>query len=313
MRFMTVRLSLIVVTLLMVSIAIFVITEILPGDVATKMLGQFATEQNVKNLREELGLDRSAPARYLSWIKGVVQGDFGDSLVQRRAISEIVTHRLWPSLILAGAAFLIAMPLAVLIGIWAGVRPDSKGDRVVSALGMVGISLPEFVTGLLLMIIFSSTLHWLPSTSSIARGDHALSDPKILVLPVLTLTAVLFAYVMRMTRANVIEVMESPYVRTAILKGLPMRRVLIRHVVPNAMLPTISVVAANAGWLLGGLIIVENVFAYPGLGQLLLSSILTRDTPLLQAVTLIIAGAYTVANLIADLSYGFLDPRIRVG
>ena len=310
---MTVRLSLIVVTLLMVSIAIFVITEILPGDVATKMLGQFATEQNVKNLREELGLDRSAPARYLSWIKGVVQGDFGDSLVQRRAISEIVTHRLWPSLILAGAAFLIAMPLAVLIGIWAGVRPDSKGDRVVSALGMVGISLPEFVTGLLLMIIFSSTLHWLPSTSSIARGDHALSDPKILVLPVLTLTAVLFAYVMRMTRANVIEVMESPYVRTAILKGLPMRRVLIRHVVPNAMLPTISVVAANAGWLLGGLIIVENVFAYPGLGQLLLSSILTRDTPLLQAVTLIIAGAYTVANLIADLSYGFLDPRIRVG
>ena len=313
LRFFTVRLSLIVGTLLMVSIAIFIITEILPGDVATKMLGQFATEQNVKNLREELGLDKPAPQRYGIWIWGVVRGDFGQSLVQRRDISAIVEHRLWPSLILATAAFLVAVPSAILVGIWAGVRPDSLGDRIVSTLGMVGISLPEFVTGLLLMIIFSSTLHWLPSTSSIARGDHALSDPKILVLPVLTLTAVLFAYVMRMTRANVIEVMESPYVRTAILKGLPMRRVLIRHVVPNAMLPTISVVAANAGWLLGGLIIVENVFAYPGLGQLLLSSILTRDTPLLQAVTLIIAGAYTVANLIADLSYGFLDPRIRVG
>ena len=311
-RFLTVRVALIIATLLMVSIAIFVITEILPGDVATKMLGQFATEQNVKNLREELGLDRSAPERYGSWIWGVVRGDFGDSLVQRRAISEIVTHRLWPSVYLAVFAFLIAIPMAVLVGIWAGVRPDSKGDRVISAVGMVGISLPEFVTGLLLMIIFSSTFHLLPSTSSIPRGETPLTNPQILVLPTLTLIAVLFAYVMRMTRASVIEVMESPYVRSAILKGLPMRRVLFRHVVPNAMLPTISVIAANTGYMLGGLIIVENVFAYPGLGQLLLSSILTRDTPLLQATTMVIAATYAISNLLADISYGFLDPRIRV-
>jgi peptide/nickel transport system permease protein len=311
-RFLMVRAALIVATLLMVSLAIFVITEILPGDVATKILGQFATEQNVKNLREELGLDRPAPERYGSWVWGVVRGDFGDSLVQRRAISEIVLHRLWPSVYLAIFAFLIAVPSAILVGIWAGVRPNSKGDRIVSAVGMVGISLPEFVTGLLLMIIFSSTFHLLPSTSSIPRGETPLTNPQILVLPTLTLTAVLFAYVMRMTRASVIEVMESHYVRAAILKGLPMRRVIFRHVVPNAMLPTISIIAANTGWLLGGLIIVENVFAYPGLGQLLLSSILTRDTPLLQATTMVIAASYAVSNLLADISYGFLDPRIRV-
>ena len=312
LRFLTVRLGLIVVTLVMVSLVIFITTEILPGDVATKVLGQYATEQSVKNLREQLGLDRSAPVRYLSWIGGVVQGDFGDSLVQRRPVTDIVLHRLWPSVYLAVFAFLVAVPSAVLVGIWAGVRPDTIGDRIVSAVAMVGISLPEFVTGLLLMILFSATFHLLPSTSSIPRGETPLTNPQILVLPTLTLTAVLFAYVMRMTRAAVIEVMESPYVRTAILKGLPMRRVLFRHVVPNAMLPTISVVAANAGWLLGGLIIVENVFAYPGLGQLLLASIQMRDTPVLQAVTLIITGTYTVSSLLADISYGILDPRIRL-
>jgi peptide/nickel transport system permease protein len=176
---------------------------------------------------------------------------------------------------------------------------------------MVGISLPEFVTGVLLMVIFSSQLGWLPTTSAIPRGESPLTSPEILVLPTLTLTGVVFAYIMRMTRANVNEVMESPYVRTAILKGLPMRKVIFRHVVPNAMLPTISIVATMTGWLLAGLIIVENVFAYPGLGQLLLSSIQTRDVPLLQALSLLIAVTYTVSTLLADLSYAVLDPRIR--
>ena len=311
LRFLAVRLSLIVVTLLVVSVTIFAVSEVLPGDVATKILGQWATEQNLQYLREELELDRPAAVRYLDWIGGVVRGDFGNSLIQKRPITDIVQHRLAPSIYLAVFAFLISVPTAVLIGIWAGVRPDSLGDRIVSAIGMVGISLPEFVTGLFLMILFSATLDLLPSTSGIPRGESPLTSPQILILPTLTLTAVVFAYVMRMMRANVIEVMESPYVRTAILKGLPMRRVIFRHVVPNAMLPTISVVAQMSGWLLGGLIIVENVFAYPGMGQLLLQSIQTRDTPLLQATTLIIAVAYTMGNLLADLAYAFLDPRIR--
>ena len=245
------------------------------------------------------------------WRSGVLGGDFGDSLVQRRPITDIIGHRLLPSIYLALFAFVIAALPAILVGVWAGVRPNTIGDRVISAVGMVGISLPEFVTGLLLMIIFSSQLGWLPTTSAIPRGESPLTKPEILVLPTLTLTGVVFAYIMRMTRANVIEVMESHYVRTAILKGLPMRRVIFRHVVPNAMLPTISIVATMTGWLLAGLIIVENVFAYPGLGQLLLTSIQTRDVPLLQALALLIAVTYTVSTLLADLSYAVLDPRIR--
>ena len=311
-RFLTVRLSLIVVTLLVVSMAIFTITEILPGDVATMMFRQNATEQNLKKVREELGLDRPAPVRYISWIGGVVQGDWGDSYFQKRPIVDIVRGRLGNSLILAVFAFLVAVPTAVVAGIWAGVHPDTLGDRIVSVTSLVGISLPEFVTGVLFIVIFSSWLGLFPSTSIVLPGTNPLTRPQILVLPTLTLTGVFFAYVMRMTRANVIEVMQTHYVRTAILKGLPMRRVIFRHVVPNAMLPTITIIASNIGWMLGGLIIVESVFAYPGLGLLVLSSIQTRDVPLLQALALLIAATYAISNLVADLCYAALDPRIRL-
>ena len=296
----------------MVSLAIFTITEILPGDVAVMMLRQGATEQNLKKVREDLGLDRPAYVRYLDWIGGAVRGDLGDSYVQKRPIVDVMGVRLRNSLVLAGFALLVAVPVAVLVGVWAGVHADSPGDRIVSVASVVGISLPEFVTGVLLIIVFSLTLDLFPTTSGIPSGTSPLTRPQILVLPMLTLTGVMFAYIMRMTRANVIEVMQASYVRTAILKGLPMRRVIFQHVVPNAMLPTISIIAMNMGWMLGGLIIVENVFAYPGLGQLLLTSIQTRDVPLLQAVALLIAATYTISNLVADLSYAALDPRIRL-
>lgn len=311
-RFLTRRIGLIVTTLFVVSVAIFGITEALPGDAAERRLGRFATEENLKSLRGELGIDRPAVVQYVDWVGGVVRGDFGESFNQRRPVTDIVRPRLLNSIYLAVFGSLIAFPLAMLSGIWTGVRPNRIVDRVVSAVGFVGISLPEFVTGLLLMIILSSTLNLLPTTSIIPPGESPLTKPEILILPTLTLTGVLFAYIMRMMRANVIEVMESPYVRSAVLKGLPMRRVILRHVVQNAMLPTITIVAATAGWLLGGLIIVENVFAYPGLGQLLLASISTLDIPLLQACAMIIAATYAISNLLADLSYGVLDPRIRL-
>ena len=311
-RFLTMRLSLIVVTLLVVSMAIFTITEILPGDVATMMFRQGATEQNLKKVREDLGLDRPAHVRYLSWIGGVVRGDLGDSYFQKRSIVDIARSRLGNSVILAVFAFLVGVPAAVVAGIWAGVRPDTLGDRIVSITGLVGISLPEFVTGVLFIIFFSSMLGLFPSTSIVLPGTNPLTRPQILVLPTLTLMGVLFAYVMRMTRANVIEVMQTHYVRTAILKGLSMRRVIFRHVVPNAMLPTITIIAQNFGFMLGGLIIVESVFAYPGLGLLVLTSIQTRDVPLLQALALLIATTYAISNLVADLSYAALDPRIRL-
>lgn len=311
-RFITRRLILIVLTLFVVSVAIFAVTQILPGDVAQMILGRGATPENVATLRHQLGLDRPAYVQYLDWVNGIVHGDLGDSLYLRRPVIEVVKPRLFNSAVLAAFAFLVAVPTAVVTGVWAGVRSNSVGDQLASTISLVGISLPEFVTGVLLIVIFASALRVLPSSSIILPGTTPLTRPSILVLPTLTLTGVLFAYIMRMTRANVIEVMQSNYVRTAVLKGLPMRRIIFRHVIPNAMLPTISVIAVNIGWMFGGLIIVENVFAYPGLGRLLLVSIQSRDVPLLQALALLICVTYSVSNLLADLSYGLLNPRIRI-
>jgi len=312
LRFLAVRFGLIIITLLVVSVVIFSVTEILPGDVAWHILGQGATAENLEAVRERLDLNRPAYVRYLDWVGSAVRGDLGDSYIQNRPVVEIIGQRLSNSLILAVFAFLIAVPSAVVTGVWAGVKSGSAGDQIVSAVSLAGISLPEFVTGVILIVIFGSTLKWLPSSSIVLPGTSPLTRPLILILPTLTLTGVLFAYIMRMTRANVIEVMQQNYVRTAILKGLSMRRVIFKHIVPNAMLPTISVIAVNVGWMFAGLIIVENVFAYPGLGRLLLVSIQSRDVPLLQALALLIAVTYSLSNLMADLSYGILNPRIRI-
>jgi len=312
-RFVARRISLICVTLLVVSLAIFLIIEVLPGDVATMILGKDATEASLARLREDLGLNRPVHVRYLEWIGGVVRGDFGNSLyMMGQPIAPIVGRRLWHSAILAVFAFLVGTPTAVAAGVWAGVHPNTKLDRLVSMASLVGISVPEFVTGIVLILLFSSTFHLLPSSSIVLPGTSPLTRPQILIMPTMTITAVLFAYIMRMTRANVIEVMQTDYVRTAILKGLPMRRVILRHVLPNAMLPTITVITVNFGWMLGGLIIVETVFAYPGIGQLMLWSINTRDLPLLEVVALVIAATYAISNLLADLSYAALDPRVRL-
>ncbi len=310
-RFLAVRLGLIVITLFVISFAIFTVTEVLPGDVATQILGQGATPEALAALRERMGLNEPWPTRYLDWVGNAVRGDLGESLVRGAPITEMIGARLVNSIILASFTFFVAIPLAVALGVWAGLRRHSLGDRLVSMSSLVAISLPEFVTGVLLIIIFSSTLGWLPSSSLIEPGTHPITRPQILILPAVTLTGVLFAYVMRMTRANVIEVLETNYVRSAILKGLPMRQVVWRHVVPNAMLPTISVITLNISWLLGGLIVVENVFSYPGIGSLLLTSIQTRDMPLLQALALLIAASYAVSSLLADLAYTWLNPRIR--
>lgn len=298
--------------MVVVSMAIFAITEILPGDAAKMIMRQGATHQNLEKIRKDLGLDRPAHVRYISWVGGVLQGDLGTSFVQKRPIFDITKSRLSNSIILAMFAFIISVPTAIAAGVWAGLRPDGKVDRVVSLSSMVGISLPEFVTGVILILIFSSWLGLLPSTSSILPGTNPITRPQILILPSLTLTGVLFAYIMRMTRANVIEVMQAHYVRTAILKGISQKRVILRHIVPNAMLPTITVVGQNIGWMLGGLIIVESVFAYPGMGLLLLTAIQNRDVPLLQTLSLIITATYAISNLIADVSYAILDPRIRL-
>ena len=311
-RFVARRIGLVCITLLVVSLAIFTITEILPGDVAQMMLKQSATPEGLARIRNELGLYRPAHVRYLEWVGGVLRGDWGDSYVRKMPIVDILGRRLWHSAILAVFAFVVAVPTAVAAGIWAGVRSDTKLDRLLSMTSLVGISVPEFVTGVLLMLFFATTLHLLPASSVILPGTSPLSRPQILILPTLTVTAVLFAYIMRMTRANVIEVMQTDYVRTAILKGLPMRWVILRHVLRNAMLPTITIIAANVGWMIGGLIIVETLFAYPGIGQLVIWSIQNRDIPLLEGVVLLVGAIYAFCNLAADLSYAVLDPRVRL-
>ncbi len=310
-RFLIVRLSLIVVTLLAVSVAIFALIELVPGDAASVMQGQQATPDSLRNLRKQMGLDRPPHIRYLDWIGDALRGDLGQSAKSNASISDVIRGRLANSALLAVLAFAISVPLGLALGVWVGTRADTKMDRFLTMGGLVTISLPEFVTGVILILILSSTLGWLPSSSIMMPGESIVGRPQVLIMPVLTVTGALFAYIQRMARANVIEVMESNYVRTAILKGLPMRTVVIRHVLPNAMLPTITVIANNVGWLFGGLIIIENLFAYPGMGSLLLQAIDTRDIRTLQSTALVIASVYAFSNLAADLTYGILNPRVR--
>lgn len=311
-RFLVVRLSLIVVTLLAVSVAIFALIEAVPGDAASVMQGQQATPDSLRNLRAQMGLDRPPHIRYLDWIWDAMRGDLGQSAKSNASISEVMGGRLANSALLAVLAFVIAVPLGLVMGVWVGTRADTPMDRFLTMGGLVTISLPEFVTGVVMILILSSTLGWLPSSSIMMPGESIIGNPKVLVMPVLTVTGALFAYIMRMARANVIEVMESNYVRTAILKGLPMRTVVTRHVLRNALLPTITVIANNVGWMFGGLIIIENLFAYPGMGSLLIQAIDTRDIRMLQSTALVIASVYAFSNLAADLAYGALNPRVRL-
>lgn len=311
LTFLSRRLGLTLITLGLVSVFIFFATEALPGDAATVILGQAATPQDIVNLREELGLDRAAPVRFFNWFGNAIRGDLGDSYVTRLPVVNVLIRRLGNSVILASAGLVAAVPLAVGLGTWIGVRRDSGLDRILSTVGLIAMSTPEFVTAIVLILLFSSILGMFPASSTVLPSTNPLMRPQILVLPALTVSTVLFGYILRMTRANIIEVMESDYIRTANLKGLTLFKVVLRHALPNAILPTISVIMVNVGWLIGGLVVVENVFAYPGMGSLLLSAISRRDIPTLQGTVLVVVVIYAVSNLVADILYGTLDPRIR--
>lgn len=305
------RLALLVVTLVVTSMAIFTVTELLPGDVATAILGQQATPEDLATLRATLGLTRPAPVRYVSWLGSALHGDLGTSLRLGVPVGPLILQRLARSLVLAGLAFLLGVPLAIGLGVVAGIERDRLADQAISVGTLVAVSLPEFVTGAILIVVFSSWLHLLPPSSLIDPGASALQSLRFLVLPAIALTLVMLAHIARMTRASMIEVLSAAYIRTAILKGLPWHEVILRHALPNALLPTITIVAMNVGWLIGGLIVVETVFGYPGLGRLLIDAVENRDVPLLQAIALLIAGCYAVSNLLADLLYARLNPRIH--
>ncbi len=305
------RLAFLVLTLLLTSIIIFAVTQFLPGDVARVILGREASEVALQDLREQLGLDRSLPAQYISWLGGFVTGDWGDSFSTNQAIRPLVAERAGNSLMLAGLTLLFAVPTAVVLGVVAALREDSWIDNVISIGSLAVVGLPEFVTGVILIQIFSFQLGWLPANSSIRPGDGFFEAFPYLVLPALTATLVLLAYIARLTRASMVEELQRPYVRTAALKGIPRRQVIFGHVLKNALMPTITVIAISFGWLIAGLIVVENVFNYPGLGRLLTFAIDRRDLPLLQAITLVAVLGFAVANLVADLLYAYLNPRIE--
>ncbi len=306
------RLGFLLLTLIVTSLLIFIITNLLPGDVARTVLGREAGEAQLEEFREKFGLNDPLPVQYGRWFFNFVRGDWGESISTRSEIREVIGQRLNNSLQLAGLTLLFSVPLGVVLGVIAGLNENKLADNLVSITSLAVVGLPEFVTGLILIEIFATQLKWLPPNSSVKLGTSFKEAFPMLVLPALTATLVLLAYIARLTRAGVVEEFKKSYVRTAILKGLPRRTVIFKHVLRNALLPTITIIAISFGWLISGLIVIENVFNYPGLGRLLVFAIDRRDLPLMQAVTMVTVFGFAVANLVADLLYAYLNPRIRL-
>ena len=305
------RLGLGLVTLLVVSILIFFAVELLPGDIAQAVLGQSATEETVAALREKLGLDRPAPIRYFEWLGGVVRGDFGVSLVTGERVSSAISDRFVNTLFLASYAAVIAVPFAIVLGIIVALLRNTIFDRVANVLTLTSISSPEFFLGDVLILFFAVKWQMVPAIASL-RGD--ISFPALLertFLPALTLVLVVTAHMMRMTRAAIINLLASPYIEMARLKGTPPWKVIVRHALPNAWAPIINVVALNLAYLITGVVLVEVVFVYPGIGQLLVDAVAKRDFPIVQACCLIFAATFILLNLAADVGAILTNPRLR--
>ncbi|MGI5925936.1 MAG: ABC transporter permease [Thermacetogeniaceae bacterium] len=306
------RFGSIFVIMFLASIIIFAITQFLPGDVAQLVLGQFATEEAIANLREEYGLNNPFYVQYLDWAVNFVKGDWGDSLVNRMPIFPIVMSRLRNSAMLALVVLMIYVPLGILLGVLAALKRDKLPDQMITTVSMVFVALPVFVSSLLLIPLFCHYLGWLPANSSIHPDSSFGEALPFLILPAIAVALNSIGYVARMTRAGTIDVLRTDYVRAAYLKGLPRRQVLFRHVLRNALLPTVTIVAMDAGMMIGGMLVAEVVFGYPGLGRLLLYAMQNQDLPLIQACSMVAVTMLCLANLVADLLYGFLNPRIRV-
>ena len=307
------RLAFLLLTLLITSLIVFAVTQYLPGDVARIVLGREAGEEQLQAFREQFGLNDPLPVQYANWLMDFVRGDWGVSYSTRTEIFPLVMERLRNSLMLAVVTMFIGVPLALLLGVLAGLKEDSRWDNLISIGSLSVVGLPEFVTGILLIEIFARQLGWFPANSSIAPGTTFLEALPMLILPAVAATLVLLAYVVRMTRASVVEELHRPYVRTAELKGLSKSSVVFKHVLRNALMPTVTIIAISFGWLISGLIVIENVFNYPGVGRLMVFAIDRRDLPLLQALTMVTVLGFALANLAADIIYAYLDPRIRLG
>jgi peptide/nickel transport system permease protein len=306
------RLASIVMVLVLISIIIFVAIHVLPGSAATLILGEYATPAAIKTLEQEMGLDRPLPVQYGAWVRDVLTGRWGDSLAMKRPVAGVVALRLKNSATLAAAALVIVGCIAIPLGTVAALSRGSLLDLAIVTATYVGISVPEFVTGMgLLLILAGPSVGWFPTGGYAELSAGVLTWARHLVLPAATLTIVLMAHVVRQTRSGLADVLSSPYIRTARLKGASARRVVMRHALRNGLVPTITVLALDLGYLMGGIVVVEEVFAYPGMGRLIIYAVQNRDVPLLQMCVLIVASVYTLANFGADLLYAWLDPRIR--
>lgn len=308
------RMLYILLTLLVVAVTVFGITQVLPGSAAQMILGQYATPSAVHALQDQLGLNKPVIVQFGTWLGHFVIGDWGMSMTMSRPVLPLVLGALGRSLLLALPTLILVTLLAIPLGVLAATRRGKPIDLFVSFLGYLGVSVPEFVTGTILIVLFARpSLRWFPAGGFDGFASGILPALHHLALPVFTLTIILLAHVSRQTRSEMIDVLKHDYIRTATLKGLPRRLVLYRHALRNALLPTITVIALDVGYLLGGIVVVEEVFAYPGIGRQLIYAIQNRDLPLIQAAVLVIALSYTLANLVADLLYAYLDKRIQYG
>lgn len=312
-RFLLRRIGLALVTLLLLSILIFLAAHVLPGDVGRHILGPFADPRAVAALNHELGTDRPLVVQYLSWLGGALHGDFGNSFSFRQPVTPLLVRALLNSLKLGAVAFIIVVPLGILGGIVAALNRGAFLDRLITVTGLSGTAIPEFASGIVLIILLGLTIRLFPLTATAPAGSDPLTTVYYLILPALPLVLVLFGYIARITRAGMIEALDADYTRTAYLKGLSRSTVVRRHVLRNALLPTIAVVATQTGYLLGGLVAIEFLFNYQGIGQLLYTAAREKDFTLLQAGVLVIGIIYLTATLIADVIYSLLNPRIRYG
>ncbi len=312
-RYIIRRLLLVVATMVATSVIVFGLTLLIPGDIARINLGRDAGEAALERERERLGLNDPIPVQYVNWLTGFVTGDWGISYNRGNPpVRPIVTERLGNTLRLGLMTLVISIPISIGLGVIAALRENSWVDSAVSVVSLSVVGLPEFVTGIVFVNIFANELNWFPSTSNLTDNMTFGDWMQVLTLPALTATLVLLGFVSRMTRAGVIDEMKKPYVRTATLKGIPQRQIVIKHVLRNALLPTITVIAISIGWLIGGLVVIEEVFNYPGLGRELVAAVKAKNIPMIQAIVMIIVLAFALANLAADVLYGILNPRVRV-
>ena len=301
-----------VLTALILTILIFCATSLLPGDAATTILGENATPEALARIRSQLGLDRPLVLQYLGWLAGALRGDFGVSTTLSRPVAGLLGTNLAHSMILAATALVMAAAISIPLGVWAAAKQGGVTDSTILTASYIGVSIPDFVTGpLLIMAIAGPPLALLPSNGYVPPWESLRGFVSHLILPAVTLVLVLVAHLVRQTRAGMLEVLGSDHVRTARLKGLPESQVLRRHVLPNGLTATIAVLALDIGYLLGSIVVVEEIFAYPGIGRLTIYAVANRDIPLVQGTTLVIGIVYILANMTGDLVQAWLDPRVR--